>query len=47
MECIHAPHLQLEKWTLTNGMATYNLRLSLGNAMHSTKLSGDTCVHTR
>ena len=26
---------------------TYNLRLSVGNAMHTTKLSGDTSVHTR
>ena len=32
---------------LTDGMATYNLRLSVGNAMHTTKLSGDTSVHTR
>ena len=26
-DLIHALHLQLKKWTLTNGMATYNLYL--------------------
>ena len=43
-DLIHAVHLQFEKWTLTNGMATYNLRLSVGNAMYTTRSSGDTSV---